>query len=178
MVVLLLLSVEVVNAASSVDLTVSGTINEGTCTLSLNDSPIMLEAIDSSNTKLNEKVATKAKSFILNISQCSPGSAVHKPALKFSGSTVNNQLWRNIDFNDDNNAGKAYGIVLNETTNLLRCNNINEDAILPGYCELGDEGDLLTDQNISFDVGYGKSSSPDINTGKVKSSINIAFEYH
>lgn len=178
--VMLLVSAGVVNAASSVDLTVKGKINEGTCTLSLNSNAITLDEIDSSNTGLNDKTATKAKDFTLSISNCSPGSASHKPALKFSGVTANS-LWRDPKTADaENNAGDAYGIVLNEKTTTLQCQSTNGAAILAGYCDLGNAGDLVADKDIDFSVGYGKSSASglDINTGGVKSSINIAFEYH
>lgn len=176
----LMLSAGVANAASSVDLTVKGKINEGTCTLTLNNTAITLDEIDSSNTGLNDKTPTKPKDFTLSISDCSPGSASHKPALKFSGSRVNG-LWRDAKTaNADNDAGEAYGLVLNEKTTVLQCQNMNGKAILDGYCDLGNAGDLVADKDIDFSVGYGKAAGQglNINTGGVKSSINIAFEYH
>lgn len=83
-------------AASDVTLTVTGRINEGTCTLDLNNSSITLADIDSSNTYLNSQTPTKSQEVVLNITNCSPGAASHKPALLFSGN-INNQMWRDTN---------------------------------------------------------------------------------
>ena len=83
-------------AASDVTLTVTGRINEGTCTLDLNNGSITLADIDSSNTNLNSQTPTKSQEVVLNITNCSPGAASHKPALLFSGN-IKNQMWRDAN---------------------------------------------------------------------------------
>lgn len=167
-------------AASDVTLTVSGKINEGTCTLNLTGGNVTLDEIDSSNTSLNSNTPTKAKEVTLEVSDCSPGTAAHKPALKFSGNIVN-QMWRDAKTAAaDNDAGEAYGILINDkSTTALVCDTTNGKSILAGHCDLGAAGELLTGtRTIKLDVGYGKSGSTGINTGGIKSSINIAFVYH
>lgn len=166
-------------AASDVTLTVTGRINEGTCTLDLNNSSITLADIDSSNTYLNSQTPTKSQEVVLNITNCSPGAASHKPALLFSGN-INNQMWRDTNIGGGgNDAGNAYGILINEKlTSSLVCEATNGKSILAGHCDLGAEGELLTNKTIKLDVGYGKSDSIGVNTGSVKSSIQISFVYH
>ena len=165
-------------AASDVTLTVTGRINEGTCTLDLNNGSITLADIDSSNTNLNSQTPTKSQEVVLNITNCSPGAASHKPALLFSGN-INNQMWRAANIGGGNDAGNAYGILINEKlTSSLVCEATNGKSILAGHCDLGAEGELLTNKTIKLDVGYGKSGSVGVNTGSVKSSIQISFVYH
>lgn len=167
-------------AASEVDLTVQGKINEGTCTLAIDNGAITLEDIDSSNTSLNDITPTKAKEFTLTVSDCSPGLATHKPALMFSG-PMTEKMWREPKSpdNPDNNAGDAYGIIINEKTKLLTCEKTNGESILDGHCDLGRSGELLGNKTIKMAVGYGKTAkSSDVSTGSIKSSIKISFVYY
>ncbi|QIP58311.1 type 1 fimbrial protein (plasmid) [Hafnia alvei] len=166
-------------AASEVGLTVQGKINEGTCTLAIDNGAITLEDIDSSNTSLNDITPTKAKEFTLTVSDCSPGLATHRPALLFSGPMTEN-MWREPRTIDSaNNAGEAYGIIINEKTNLLACEKTNGKSILDGHCDLGGPDVLLGNETIKMAVGYGKiAKSSSVSTGSIKSSIKISFVYH
>ncbi|WGC08875.1 type 1 fimbrial protein (plasmid) [Escherichia coli] len=166
-------------AASDVTLTVSGEINEGSCTLNLTNGNVNLGDIDVTNTSLGSDTATKPQEITLNITDCSPGMATHKPTLKFDGNVVDSALWRDTKSSSaDNNAGEAYGVLINEKTNLLTtCSNKKGNSILNGYCELGTQGELIGDKEIRLSVGFGKSGSTDINTGGIKSSIKISFVY-
>lgn len=166
-------------ASSEVNLVVTGEVTEGTCTLGLSNGNLVLDKIDSSNTFLNEQTPVKGQNVTLSVTNCSPGGQSHKPALLFSGNVVGNKLWRDVGFDSsvDNDAGEAYGVLINEKTSFLICDNTNGKSILNGYCDLGGEGELLSDKNIVFEMGYGKMSNRSVNTGGIKSSITISFEY-
>lgn len=165
-------------AASGVDLTITGTVNEGTCTLALDQSTLKLNAIDSSSSLVNETTPLSGQEITLTVSQCSPGQAAHAPSLKFSGSTYD-KLWRDTKSdNADNNAGKAYGFLIKETSDVIK--GLGQDKLVSnGDFAIGDKGSFLTNnQSIKFLIGYGKSkSSTDVYAGGLKSSVNISFEY-
>lgn len=165
----------VVPPTSAIILNFSATINEGTCTLSLDKSALSLG--DISQNSLTAETLVSAEPFTLQVTDCQ-GSSVKGlvPIVKVTGTGVTqDNKWL---FRQDTSSSSGAGILVIQSNSVP---NYSQSEVKNGATyPLAAGGQTPLNQELSFYAGVscgGNSGCSVVNTGVVTAKLLFEFNY-